>query len=130
MTGSGLKELSGLNSMQSLNLADTRLTDVGLREVAGLKSLEFLSLRGTQITDSGLRELAKLKSLAALWCLTGTSPREAANNDPLRFLVTDSGVAELRKRRRVYASFAKLAVDEITDAAWRTTTLSRKRHWK
>ena len=83
VTDTGLKELAGLKSLQHLNLAGTKVTDAGLKELAGLKSLQGLSLQTTLVTDVGLKELAGLKSVQLL-NLDGTK-------------VTDAGVEELRK---------------------------------
>jgi hypothetical protein len=67
------------------------VTDAGLKGDVRLQSLQMLNLTEAQITDAGLRELAALKSLRML-DLTDTSVA-----GDLRFLVTDTGVAELRK---------------------------------
>ena len=42
------------------------MTDAGLKELAGLQELQTLDLGGTQVTDAGLKELAGLKSLQTL----------------------------------------------------------------
>jgi hypothetical protein len=90
--------LAALKSLESLNLADTQVTDTGLKELAGLTSLQELDLTRVQITDGGLRELAGLKSLKTL-DLTGTGVKgqKPGEDLDLRFLVTDTGIAELRK---------------------------------
>jgi hypothetical protein len=83
MTDEGLKELTGLKTLQYLFLYNTPVTDAGLKELAGLKSLRALSLSSTMVTDAGLKELSRLKSLQYLY-LQHTQ-------------VTDAGVAELQK---------------------------------
>ena len=57
----GLKELSGLKSLQALNLYRTLITDAGLKELAELKSLHYLALSGTKVTEAGVGELRKLR---------------------------------------------------------------------
>ena len=80
-----LKPLAALphNALQTLNLSETRVTDLDLAHIEGLTSLWRLSLRGTRITDRGLRSLAGMTSLRLL-DLSETS-------------VGDSGMAALRR---------------------------------
>jgi internalin A len=86
VTDAGLKEVAGLKSLKTLNLAGTQVTDVGLKELAGLQRLATLNLSHTQVTDAGLKALVAVKNLHRL-DLTGTQ-------------VTDEGAAELRKSLR------------------------------
>src|SRR5262249_4457156 len=78
----GLKELAGLQSLQTLILAGTKVTDGGPKELAGLQSLQELILLGTKVTDRGLKALAVLQSLDTPY-LSHTH-------------VTDGGVADVR----------------------------------
>jgi hypothetical protein len=72
--------------LQSLNLAQTRITDRGLRDVATLSALEHLDLSGNPgVTDAGLDHLAALPRLQML-VLAGTR-------------VTEGGVQKLRAAR-------------------------------
>ena len=66
VTDEGLKELAGLKNLRSLNLTYTPVTDAGLKELARLKNLQSLKLEHAQVTDAGLKELARLKSLQSL----------------------------------------------------------------
>ena len=59
VTDAGLKELAGLNNLQTLELAFTGVSDAGLKHLAGLKSLQSLNLRKTPVTDAGVKELQK-----------------------------------------------------------------------
>src|SRR6202034_692338 len=52
--------------LQSLNLTNTRVTDVGLKGLATQKNLATLSLWGTAVTDAGVKDLAGLKNLTTL----------------------------------------------------------------
>ena len=108
MTDAGLKQLAGLQGLQTLDLGLQRgdgrgaegtsrpqgaartdprrheATDAGLKglaDLAGAPDAEISVLQG--VTDAGLKELAALKGLQKL-DLRGT-------------LVTDAGVAELQK---------------------------------
>jgi hypothetical protein len=48
ITDTGLRELAGLTTLQSLSLRSTKLTDLGLKNLAGLKDLQVLDLSFTQ----------------------------------------------------------------------------------
>ena len=87
LTDAGLKELTGLKSLQSLNLGRTKITDAGLKELAGLKSLQSLNLRNTKVTDAGLKELAGMESLLAL--------------NLIRTEVTDAGLKDLARAKNL-----------------------------
>jgi RNA polymerase sigma factor (sigma-70 family) len=66
ITDAGLKELVGLENLQSLDVHSSKVTDAGLRELAALKSLQTLDVAGAQVTDVGVKELAGVKSLKNL----------------------------------------------------------------
>ncbi|HTV48765.1 MAG TPA: leucine-rich repeat domain-containing protein [Phycisphaerae bacterium] len=67
MTDSGLEELSGFTSLQSLDLSgDDQVTDMGLQKLAGLTQLQYLNLNGTQVTDASLQEIAGFTQLQTL----------------------------------------------------------------
>ena len=57
ITDAGLKELSGLTSLQVLGLGNSQVTDAGVAELAKLKSLQTLFLRGAKVTEVGVAEL-------------------------------------------------------------------------
>ena len=63
ITDTDLKHVGSLESLRSLNLASTPITDDGLKYLAGLSRLRDLGLSNTQITDAGMRELSGVKSL-------------------------------------------------------------------
>ena len=46
----------------AVDLRGRKLTDAGLKELTNLKNLTTLNLAGTQVTDVGLRELTALTS--------------------------------------------------------------------
>ncbi len=54
-----LKHLSGFDSLESLWLDDTQISDAGLKHLSGLANLNYLSLKGTQVTDEGVESLKK-----------------------------------------------------------------------
>jgi Leucine-rich repeat (LRR) protein len=83
ITDAGLKDVANLQKLTSLSLSNTKITDAGLKEVAKLQKLTRLSLSDTQITDAGLKDVAKLQRLKLLF-LGGTK-------------VTKAGVAEFKK---------------------------------
>jgi|GEM_PF-2900875 len=66
ITDAGLEHLSRLPSLRVLALNNTPITDEGLRHLAGLTTLEVLHANRTRITDEGLRHLAGLTKLQVL----------------------------------------------------------------
>jgi hypothetical protein len=54
-----MKGLSRLETLRTLNLANTRISDDAVAELAKLKSLTSLNLRQTRITQAGKDRLAK-----------------------------------------------------------------------
>src|SRR5438132_7315058 len=104
-TDAELKELAGLENLQTLSLSENQVTDAGLKGLAGLKNLQTLSLYGTKVTDVGLKELAGLKNLQTLDLgkteVTDAGLKELAGLKNLRRLnlvitaVTDRGLKEL-----------------------------------
>ena len=68
--------LASLESLTSLNLRSTKVTDAGLKHLASLKNLTSLDLSGTKVTDAGLEHLAALKNLNSL-DLSGTTVADA-----------------------------------------------------
>ena len=66
-----MKDLGSLKLLETLDLADTHVTDAGLSELGGLESLYKLNLgtlvlEDTNVTDKGLKALVKLKKLHTL----------------------------------------------------------------
>ena len=66
VTDAGIKELTPLKNLTTLNLMYTQVTDAGMKELAPLKNLTTLNLSNTKVTDAGLKELAALKNLTEL----------------------------------------------------------------
>lgn len=86
-----LAHVAELQSLDSLNLANTKVSDEGLAHLARLKSLRWVDLHNTQVSDPGLAHLARLKSLKVLY-LTNTQVSDAGLAD----------LAELRSLERLY----------------------------
>ncbi|MCI0703481.1 MAG: hypothetical protein L0241_20570 [Planctomycetia bacterium] len=80
--GEGLKALSALERLDTLDLSSSQLKPVDLRELTGLKRLTTLRLLSTGLTDQDLKELAPLTTLTSL---------NLANNPQ----ITGAGIAEL-----------------------------------
>jgi internalin A len=57
VTEAGLKKLTPLKKLTTLNLSNTKVTEAGLKELAPFKNFTKLNLIGTQVTDAGLKEL-------------------------------------------------------------------------
>jgi Leucine-rich repeat (LRR) protein len=75
--------LKGLTKLQSLNLSETKITDVGLEYLNVFTKLQSLDLWHTNVTDAGLERLKGMVALQDLY-LTGTR-------------VTDAGVKKLQQ---------------------------------
>ena len=67
ITDAGLAHLAGCGGLYTLHLADTKVTDAGLSTLKQLPSLGVLSLDRTAITDAGLAHLAALGKLERLF---------------------------------------------------------------
>ena len=63
VTDQRLKQWAQLKNLTTINLQATKVTDVGLKYLAQLKNLESLDLQYTNVTAAGLKELAGLKKL-------------------------------------------------------------------
>jgi hypothetical protein len=63
ITDVGLKDISRLSNLDSLELMATDITDEGLTYISTLPRLRYLSLRGCKITDAGLPSLRLCTSL-------------------------------------------------------------------
>lgn len=66
ITDTGLKTLTKLENLRSLNLTGNGVTLVGVKEMANLKNLQELNLHWTSTTDAGLQQVAKVKTLRML----------------------------------------------------------------
>ena len=61
------QKLSLLSELHELNLYSTQVTDKGMKYLVPLSQLENLELSYTSITDAGLEELSGLKNLKQLY---------------------------------------------------------------
>jgi hypothetical protein len=66
VTDADMAQLEPLSRLRSLNLFGTKITDAGLRSLSGLKELQTLYLNDTAVTDAGLQNLQGLKKLSDL----------------------------------------------------------------
>ena len=104
ITDAGLKELAGLQELQTLDLTGAQVTDAGLKELVPLKGLQTLNLSFTQTTDASLKDLAEHKGLRELG-LAGTP-------------VTDAGLknlAELKGLKKLNLSFTKATGEAVVE---------------
>jgi len=68
LSNDGLRHLSGLTQLRSLNLSANRLLNsLSLFHIRNLKRLEWLNLTGTRIGNEGLIHLRELPRLKRLW---------------------------------------------------------------
>ncbi|NLI98550.1 hypothetical protein GX441_07825 [bacterium] len=83
LTDTGIAYLSGLSTLQHLDISSTYVTDEGLEYIQSLVNLKILNLVSTGITDKGLVHIETLKNLRLL-DLSGTT-------------VTDEGIESVKK---------------------------------
>ncbi len=79
ITDIGLRAITNLRSLRTLDLGETAVSDRGLEDLAGLQ-LTSLNLSGTQITDAGLVILRRQAYLEEVG-LCGTKVSDAAVED-------------------------------------------------
>jgi len=82
-----MAHVARLDRVESLMLAESRVTDVGLTHLEGLTRLKSLFLQNTRVTDAGLAHLQRLTGLSTLY-LHDT-------------LVTDAGLAHLKNLKKL-----------------------------
>ena len=107
VTNNGLDALVPHETLETLALANTAVTDVGMQSIGKLKNLKVLDLSGCKISDNAIPALLELQSLDHLVLnetdITDTGCNEIAKIASLTkiFLnttsITDAGVAELAK---------------------------------
>lgn len=124
ITDDGMQRLSGLTSLERLNLYSADVTDAGLQYLSNLTNLRQLDLSYTQITDDGLQHLRHLFNLEEL-SLYGTE----VTDDGLQFMedlanlktlnlcntqITDAGLQHLSS----LSNLQRLSVDDrqVTEA--------------
>jgi hypothetical protein len=73
----GLKHLTGMKKLKSLNLHGQRVGDAGLAHLGALKGLEELYLSGDHLTAAGLKHLEGLQELRRVWLDHSRIPDEA-----------------------------------------------------
>jgi len=83
ITSAGLENLTRLPNLYTLHLADTKVTDDGLESLTRFPNLGILSLNNTPISNDGLTQIGKLPKLEHLF-LDGTE-------------ISDAGLAHLSK---------------------------------
>lgn len=126
ITDAGLKEVTKLTQLKSLQLADcTQITDVGLKGIGKLQQLTYLRLGGTQTTDEVLKEVGKLQHLRMLFLhnteITDAGLKELAKLEKLTNLalygtqITDIGLKEVVKFQQLKE--LNLGHTQITDAS-------------
>lgn len=115
VTDTGLEEIAGLMSLDSLNLHETKVTSAGLKHLANLRSLRKIDLYNSEVSDAVLRELRAIGLLHALVGAcnrAGTRPASGADVTSIDLSsdkVTHVGLREL-------ADFKSLNLLNITDA--------------
>jgi len=62
----GVQAVSGIESLERLDLSGTTITDRGMAYLTSLPQLRELGLANTSITDEGLQQLRSLRNLEAI----------------------------------------------------------------
>jgi Leucine-rich repeat (LRR) protein/tRNA A-37 threonylcarbamoyl transferase component Bud32 len=116
----GLARLAGLQSLETLSLANTPVTDAGLKRLTGLDNLQNLILFGTKVTDAGAGALTRFPSLTSVDVGktqvgdAGLAALAAMKSLKTLYLartrVTDAGLAHLAGRK----DFVKLDLSDTT----------------
>jgi hypothetical protein len=57
VTDVGVGRLNGLAKLQSLGLSRTQVTDAGLERLKGRTNLKHLGIKGAKVTDGGVNDL-------------------------------------------------------------------------
>ena len=102
-----MKTIEDHPDIESLFLANSKVTDAGLRSLRGKTRLQTLDLGGTQISDAGLTHLTSLGRITSLR-LFDTK-------------VTDAGLQHLQGMEALV--YLDLAKTKITDAGLRTLAM-------
>ena len=97
---SGLKHLSALPKLTSLELSDCPIDNAGLAGIRTAVGLDYLGLSDTSVGDDGLENIAPLTGLTAL--------------DLCNHRVTDAGLVHLRRLTKL--NWLRLTHSNITDA--------------
>lgn len=124
LTEQGIKKLSALTGLNTLNLVGQDVPDVALAPIAQLVNLEWLSLHQTRVSDQGMKHLAGLSKIRHLdlWDteITDQGLVHLSNIKDLRWLslkgtrITDEGL----KRVANFENLENLDLSDtrITDA--------------
>jgi hypothetical protein len=67
VTDTGLAAVSGATGLRMLRLSETGVTDAGIEQIKGMASLESLNLYGTAVTTDGVAVLSELPTLKRLY---------------------------------------------------------------
>ena len=130
LTPEGAGQLDALTTLESLDLAGTRIDSAGLKRIARLKRLRILDLSSTATTDEGIAHLKSLRGLSVL-SLYGTEITDAglvhiAALNQLTVLdlefcgnLTNAGLSHLKNLTNLRALSLKQTAfeDEIFDAS-------------
>jgi outer membrane protein assembly factor BamB len=118
VTDAGLKQLSGLTELETLDLYGNSVTDAGLAHLRLMQSLRELDLSLLPVTDDGLPHLTALSKLEHLDLLYSEGFGGV--------LITDKGIASLAKLTNLKS--LNLVGAKITDdGLGNLTTLKRLR---
>jgi hypothetical protein len=100
ITDAGLALLERLSQLRNVHLGGTPITDVGLEHLKNISQLQYLFLAGTPVTDAGLEHLKGLSELQELW-ISDTR-------------VTSAGLEHLKGLRQLHT--LDLRRTQVTDA--------------
>ena len=75
-----MSQISKFENLQKLKIQQTNITAKGLKELEGLQYIESLNLYGTSLDDSALKSLGPLKSLKSVFLWQTNMTKEEVNS--------------------------------------------------
>jgi Leucine-rich repeat (LRR) protein len=93
-----LQHLSGMNTLESLDIGFVQVTDVGLDQLSSLSNLKELMLGGNKLSDVGLQSLRQLAGLTYL----DLGGAQRTDSGLWSVSITDSGMEAIATLRNLH----------------------------
>ena len=72
-----MKVIAGNQTIESLDIGDTQVTDVGLLSLRKSRTLRHLNVSGTRVSEAGLQQLKRAQKDLDIDYLYGPRPADA-----------------------------------------------------
>ena len=125
---SALEHISGLTSLESLDVGSTLMTDVGLERLTMLTNLKELTMGGNELGDAGLQALRQMPNLTYL----DLSGRQGNDKNVWSIAMSNVGlqaVLSLKNLRELRFSCVSTAVGVEGTKLGEVSTLSVTEKW-